>query len=148
MCSPNPPHASDNTKCNSTCVDQITPISAKTQNLSKHLLTKPLWFQRGHKIYLNGCWPNPSLVSKDTKCITTCDDQTPPMPARTIDASQNSSNASEDTKCISACVDQIPPMSANTQNVSQHVLTKASEDTKCITTCVDQNPHIQRAFKM
>jgi hypothetical protein len=35
------------------------------------------------------CSPNPNNASKNTKYITTCDDQTPPMPARKKNLSQN-----------------------------------------------------------
>jgi hypothetical protein len=98
-------------------------------------------------MYLNMCWPNPSHASEDVKSISTCVDETPPIPARTPNASQlvliktlpcqwglkmylnicwpNPSHASEDRKCNSTCVEQTPTMAARTQSVSQHVLTKS-----------------------
>ena len=56
MCRPNPSHASEDTKCFSTCVHKNHPMPPKTQNTSQHVLTKSLPLQRGHKINLNMCW--------------------------------------------------------------------------------------------
>ena len=108
---PNPYYASEDTKCNSTYVDQThpmpartrtvsqlvlkktPPMQAKTQYISQHVLTKTLWSQWGHKMHLNMRWPN--------------------LP-----------NASKDTNSISKWVYQNPPMTVTKQNVSKNVLTK------------------------
>ena len=125
------------------------------------MLTKPIPFQRGHKMYLNLDWPKHEHKSEETKCITTWVEETHPMPARTQNISQlvlnKAIHASNESKWISNCVDQTHPMPARIQNESEHVLTEslpclrwykmhfnmcrpnsshASEDTKCISTCV------------
>ena len=51
----NPTHASDDTNCISTLIYQFSPMSARTQNLSQHVLTKPNPCQRGLKMYLSMC---------------------------------------------------------------------------------------------
>jgi hypothetical protein len=103
-------------------------MPARKQNVSQHVLTKPILCQQG------------------TKCILTCVDQTHPMPARKQNVSQieftkpiqcqrghkinlnlcrpNSPHASKDTKLISTYVDKTPPMPEKTQNVPQLVLSK------------------------
>ena len=63
---PDPSHASENTKCIPSFVDQTHPMPARTQNVSQHVLTKPLPCQWGHEMYLNLCWPNLSHASEDT----------------------------------------------------------------------------------
>jgi hypothetical protein len=68
-------------------------------------------------------------ASVDTKCTKSCDDQTTPVPARTVN--------------ILTCVKQTHPMPGRKQNACQHVLSKsshASEDTKSISKCIDQPP--------
>ena len=54
--------------------------------------------QPGQNMYLNLCWPShsrdvfhnmSSQASGETKCISTCTDQTPPLPARTQNAFQH-----------------------------------------------------------
>ena len=45
-------HASEDTKCASTCVYITAPITAKTQNESQLVLMKHIPWERGHKIYL------------------------------------------------------------------------------------------------
>jgi hypothetical protein len=128
MCSLNTSHTRDVTKCISTYVDQTYPMPEKTQNVSKHVLTKPLTCQRGHEMYLNMFCPNPSHTRGDKICFSTCVVQTPPMNARTENASQyvltKPFARHEDPKGISTCVDQTDPMPARTQNESQHVLNK------------------------
>ena len=96
----NPSHASNDTKCISTCVDKTHTMPTSTQNVSQNELTNLNPTQRGHKIHLNLCCPNPSHDTKNTKRILTC------------------------VIFISSSVDQTPPMPAMTQNVSQLVLTK------------------------
>ena len=96
---PNLSHSSEDTKCIS-CVDESPPMPtrtqdvsqpvwyetilmpARTQNASKHVLTKPIPCQREHKINLNMCWPNSSHASEAPNYISTCGDQTLLMPAR------------------------------------------------------------------
>ena len=96
-----------------------------TQNTSQHMLTKPLPWQRGHKMYINFCRPNLSHANDGTNCSSLCVEQThhtpntshlnmcwpnPYMPRRTQDASQ--------------FVDKTHPMPARIQNVCQLVLIK------------------------
>ena len=95
-CWPNSSHDSKDTKCISTCFDNKPPKSARTQNVSQLVLTKPLPCKRWHKIFLNMWWPNPTHASEETRSISTpllhasTDsnsiatriDQTPPIPAR------------------------------------------------------------------
>ena len=77
----------------------------RTQNVSLIGLTKHLPWQWGHKMYLKLSRPNQSHDSEDRKCIWTCLDQTPPMPAKTQNEPQlcwqNPSQANENEKCIS-----------------------------------------------
>jgi len=147
------PSLREESKCISTWVVQTIFMLERTQNASQHVLTKPLpenesqhvWTkhlqcQRGHKMskhvltkpipcqrrqkmYLKICGPNPSHSSEDTKCISTCADQTTLMPVRTQNVYQlvftkpllcrrgnkiylnmcspYTSHAIEDIKCIS-----------------------------------------------
>ena len=119
---PNPSNASEDTKCISTCVDQNSPMSARTKNISELVLTKPISWLLGHKMYIKLCWPNPTHASENTKCFSACVDKNPPI----LMFKQNyfnmyrptKSNAFEDTKCISTFVDQTPPMPSRTQNLS------------------------------
>ena len=71
---------------------------------------------------------NPSFTGEDTKCVSTCVDQTPRMPTRTQHVPQHVSTipiaCQWTVKNISKCVDQTHPIPARTQNESQHVLTK------------------------
>ena len=113
-------------------------MPSRTQNISQIVLTKPIPCQQGHKMYLNLCWTNHPHVSENRKYISTCVDQTYPMPAQHLCWTKcqwrhkmylnlcwpNNSDASEDTKCNSTCVNQTPSIPARTQNVSQLVLTK------------------------
>ena len=78
-------------------------------------------------MHLNICRANTSIASADTESISTCVDQTYPMPAKTQNESQKSLNLShfcEDTKCVSTCVSKTHSMPAKKQNATQHVLTK------------------------
>ena len=150
ICWTNASNAREDTKCIQTCVVQSHLMSARTQNVSQHVLTELIPCQRGHKINFNMSWANPNHASTDTKCILTWIDQTQPMTAKTPNASQhvlpkplpcqrrhkiylntfwqNLCYASKDTKYVSTCVDQTP--------------FHASKDTKCIGTPVDQTHHI------
>ena len=119
------------------------------------------------KMNINLCWPNPSHASEEIKCISnyvdtkfisTCVDQTPPMPARPLNVSQHVLTKPlpcyQGHKCISPCVEQTPPMRARTQpppyqrgnqiylNMWCPILYHASEDTKYISTCVHQTPEM------
>ena len=116
--------------------------------------------------------PNASQhVSGVTKCISTCVDQTNPLPRRRKMHLEmcwpNLSHASEDLKFkstwvdhtfhipswikhISTCFHYTIPMAARTRTnasdtkcIMKHVMTNfASDDTKFTSTCIDQNPHI------
>ena len=79
----------DDTKCISTCVDQMRPMPARKQNVSQKVLTKPVPCLQGREIYLNMCWQNPSHSSEETKCISRCDVQTPPSLGMTQNPSQH-----------------------------------------------------------
>ena len=99
MCWPNPFHgkvahkfylnmrlsspysASEDTKCILTCVDQILPMPARTENISQHVFKKSVQWNRWHKMHFNMCWPKPSHASKDIRFISTCFDQNSPMSA-------------------------------------------------------------------
>ena len=133
---------SEDTKCISTCVDQTHPMHVSTQNVSQLVLTKPIPCQRKQKMLLNTWWPNRFHPTEDTKCISTCIDQTPPMPARTQNTSQHvltkpshdredtkcrpkTSHASEDTKFTSTLCRHNPSQAGEDKNASQLVLTKS-----------------------
>ena len=89
MYRPNTSNAIEDTKCISTFVDQTPPIPSRTQNLSQHVLTKPILCQQEHKIYLKMRWQNKSHCSEDIKYISIGVWQTPPMPAMIQNVSQN-----------------------------------------------------------
>ena len=80
-------YASDYNKCISTCVEESLPMPARTENLPQNVLMKLLPCQQGLKMHLNMCWTNTSHVSEQTICISTCVDQTHPMPVSTQNAS-------------------------------------------------------------
>jgi len=126
FCWPNPTHVGEDTKFISTCVEKAHPLPARTQNVSQHVLTKPVLCQRGHKVHLNMCWSYVSNASNEKKRISSFVDQTQSMQAKKWNKSQQALNkpisCPSDTKCISTCVDQTPPMWPTTQNESQHVL--------------------------
>ena len=99
MCWSNLSHASKDTKYISTCMVQY-PMIAWSQNISQLVLKILIAWLGGHKIYFNLCWTtsspdnasqhvlsNPCHASKDTRWINICVDQTPPLPARTQNAS-------------------------------------------------------------
>ena len=103
-------------------------MQGRSENVSQHVLSKPIPCQRGHKMYLNLCG------------------QTPPMPARTQNVSQtvlrkrlsfqqerkrrlnfcwqNTTHVSDDRKCISTCKKQTPPIYAWVKHAYGHVLTE------------------------
>jgi hypothetical protein len=77
------------------------------------------------------------VASEYTKCISTSDDQTHSLPARTQKVTQhaitNTTHNYKDTEFISTRVAQTTHMPERTQTVSQNVLTKhyhASTGTK------------------
>ena len=115
-------------KYTSTFVDHTYHMTARTQHISQFVLTKLLPWQRGHKMYLNMCWINPTNASENTKCITKWVDQFPPIPARIQNASQHVLTkplpCQRGNKRVSPWVDQTRPMPARTQIAFQHVLTK------------------------
>ena len=57
MCWTNPANTNKGTKCISPWFDKNPQMPARTQNSSQHVLNKTLKCQRGHKMYLNLCWP-------------------------------------------------------------------------------------------
>jgi hypothetical protein len=75
----NPSHVSENRKC----VDQIHPMQARTQNVCQYLLTEPIPFMRGNKIYLQFVDKTPPMTARAQNFITTCVEQTHPMAAKT-----------------------------------------------------------------
>ena len=126
-------HASRDKRHISTCVDQTFPVPTI------------------HKMNLNMCWPNTSLVptypmlasiqkpaqhvltkhipcSDDTKLISTCFDQTFRMPARTQNELQHVLNKPlpfqrGNKMYLNMCWPN-PFMPARTKNASNHVITK------------------------
>ena len=103
-------------------------MPVRTQNETQQMLTKPISCRRGQNMYLKLCKPNPPMPGRtqivcqfvfinifherqDTQCISTCVDQTHPLPARTLIVFQF-----EMTK--------LHPMPVGTQNEFQYVLTK------------------------
>ena len=138
MCWPNPSHASQDTKCISTSVEQTPPKAARTENATQPITTKLIQCQRGLKIHLNLCWPSST------------------MQARSQNVLRNPSHASQDTKCISTCFDQdacedkthrvltelLPWKPGNKLHIYMcwPNLSNASEDTKCNWTCVEIKP--------
>ena len=133
-------------------------MPAETQNATqqvwtKHVLTKRLICQRGHKIRVH--------ASGETNCISTFFDQTHQVPAKPPNAShnvftnpsiatvytilifwRNSSHASEDKMHLNTLWTN-PSHASEDTNVSQHECPKqshASEDKKCYSTCVHKTP--------
>ena len=125
-------------------------------------MTKPVLWQREHKMHLKLCWPNPSHASGDTKCISTCVTKRTSqqfgykmyLNMRWPNHFQKSEHMMHHNMCY---------MPANTQTISKYMLTKpvslkeihkihlnlcwpktshSSEDKKCISICVDRNPSI------
>ena len=146
LCWSKPNHVSEETKYFIKCIDQNPHMTERIQNIILHVLTKPLLCQRARKMHINMGWLNSLHASDDTKCISTCVDQTHTMPVRTQNVSQHlltkpnpcqrgrkmklnmcwpiTTHASEDAKCISTRIDQRNPMAANSEYASQHVMTK------------------------
>jgi hypothetical protein len=77
----NPSHVSEDKKCITTSVDQTHPMSAKTQNASQDVLTKPITCQRADQLHINLSSQIPIHATDDTKPVSTCVNQTPTMPA-------------------------------------------------------------------
>ena len=140
LCWPNASHASEDTKCFLTWVDQTPHKKASTRNVSQLMLTKRIPCKRGHKMFrnlcwpnipcqlghkmhLHMCWPNPSYESEDKNVSQL--ELTKPVPCQGEQKMHlnlcwpNTSQASEDKKCV----DQTPSIPARTQNVTQLVLT-------------------------
>ena len=89
--------------------DQTYRMQARTQNVTQDMFTKPIPWQRRHKMYVKLILFKPSHASKEKKklyqfVITKHD--------------------SEETRLISTCVDQTPTMPAKKENVSKLVMTK------------------------
>ena len=74
------------TKPISTCIDETHPMQARTQNASQHVLMKLIQCKRGHKIHLNVYRPSSYNASDGKKCISSCVDHTPSILARTQNA--------------------------------------------------------------
>ena len=132
---------------------------ARTPNVFRLVLTKPLYCQHEHEMYFDSCWPNPSIGNMNTKCVSTCVD--PCQRGHKIDLTMccpNPSHAWEDTKCPSTCGDETCNKPARIQikslfevtntvpcqqehkmhlNLCWPNLSHASED---ISTCFDQTP--------
>ena len=157
MCWPNPSHASEGTECISTCIGKTPPGSTRTDNASQHVFNKSIPCQRGHKIYPNLCRPNSIHASEDIRCISTCLDQTAPIPERIqnsiwVDSTApmparkhkkhpntswpNPSHANEDSKCISTCVEQLNRWQKMHLNMCWPKLFYVNGDTKFISTGV------------
>ena len=132
----NSSYVSEGTKLTSTCVDQTYPMPERTQTGTHHVLNKHNIYQRGQKNESQHVLTNPipcqrGIImnqSDDGKCMSTCVEQNPLMPARTKSASQlvltktllcqrrhkinlntcwpNLSHAWEDSNWNSSCVKQ------------------------------------------
>ena len=63
---PNPSHASENTKCISTYIEQTPPLPARKQNVPH-----PKMSAMTHNTYLNMCWPNAYHAIEDSKWFWT-----------------------------------------------------------------------------
>jgi hypothetical protein len=53
FCRADPSNANDDSTRASTCVDQSPPMPARTRNVYQHVLTKPIPYHQGQKMYLN-----------------------------------------------------------------------------------------------
>jgi hypothetical protein len=140
-----------------------------TQYTSHHVLNKPLPWKRGHKMYINFTWPNHSHANDYSNCISSCVDQTPPMPAS---ESQHGIikliSCQRGYKKISTYVDQTHHTPGSTLNVYQLVLSKlnprqreykmhlnvcwpipshAREDTRCISICWPNSSNVSEDTK-
>ena len=99
MCRSNPTHSSVDTTC--------PRMHARTQSVSQYVMTqnilcqigqkrflniclpKPLPCQQGHNVYLNTSWPKTSNAREFEIRVSKCVDQTPHVPAKTENDSQN-----------------------------------------------------------
>ena len=143
LCWPNPSHATDDikfisiwvdktppipagSKCIAICVAKTHPMPARISNSYQHELTGTLPYQRGHKKHLNLFWRNPSFTNEDTKFLSTCLDQTPPLLARKQNVSQHVMYKpipwQREHKCISKSINQSHPMPARTKQISEIML--------------------------
>ena len=139
-------------------------MKARSQNVCLNVFSKLMPYLRMHKIHLNTwwsysshasgdikfnmCWPDLSYANQDTECISSCIDETHPMPVKI-------------KKCISPFVNQTLLCLPGHKIAHQLVLTKsiqcqwkskmhlnmcwpepshAIEHSKRISTCVDQIP--------
>ena len=132
----------------SRCVHQIPPLPARSPNASKHLLTKPIHWKWGQKMYL--------IVSTHVEIHFI---SSKPIPRRTHKVSQHVLTKlltclrgdkmylnmfdfpwqRNQLMYLNMCW-KTHPMPARTQNISQIVLTdplKWQEDTKCFSIFVD-----------
>ena len=128
LCSLNPTHASELSKCISTWVEKNPSMPARPQVAFQHALTKTIPVHRGHKIHLFMWWAKSSCTNDHTKFISTFPCQQGQKFHRNI-CRPNPSDASYDTKCISTRFYQAHPMSARTEML-----------TKSTSTCVDKAP--------
>ena len=71
------------------CCQELIRWKRGLENVYLNVFSKLMLYLRIHKIHLNTWWSYSSLANEDTKCISTCVDQTPPMRARTKNASQH-----------------------------------------------------------
>ena len=74
---------------------------------------------------LNLCWANTNHTNKVRKCISTCVQQNPPMPAMTQNVIQHVLNKPFPCQRRQNASQQISHMPSRTQNISQLVLTKS-----------------------
>jgi len=117
------PHASDDTKCTSTCDEQMHPMLARKQNASQHVLTKPS--QASEVIKCISTYVHYTHVSVATICIWSRIDQNLSMPARTQNATQHV--LTKPIPCqrgLKMYLNMCWTMTSMTENASQHVLTK------------------------
>jgi len=63
MCLQKPSHDTKDNKCITACIEQIPPITARTQNESQHVLNKAITCQVEHKKHLNKFSFDPSHAS-------------------------------------------------------------------------------------
>ena len=100
------------------------PMTARTQNASQHVLTKPIPCQRGHKMYLNCIDQTTPMAQNVSQYVLT----KPLQYQRWLKmyfkmCRPNASHPSEDTNCIYTCDDHTHHKPARTQKVSEQVLT-------------------------
>ena len=129
-------------------------MPTRTKNSSQHVLTKPFPSLRGHKIYINLCWTNPSLDCEGTKlCKTNPSHETRERkmhlklcgrkPSRYLQGHKmylnvcwsNQSHENEEHKMYHSLRWQNPPMTARTQNASQLELSMPEGNKECLNMC-------------